>query len=84
MTKDRLTIDGHPWGTAVGVYTINAAIDGHATVLAIVDTATMAWAKVQSALDEYDRVWVTDELGRDIDLAQLRELVDRGEASENF
>ena len=51
-----MTIDGYPRGTAVGVYTINAAIDGRATVLAVVDTATMAWAKVQSALDEYDRV----------------------------
>jgi hypothetical protein len=66
----------------MGVYTINAAIDGHATVLATVDTAAMALAKVRSALDEYARVWVTDELDRDVDVAQLREIVDRGKASQ--
>jgi hypothetical protein len=53
-------------------------------MLATVDTAAMALAKVHSALAEYDRVWVTDELDRDIDLAQLRALVERGEATKNF
>ena len=67
----------------MGVYTVNAAINGVATALTTVDTATMAAAKVHSALERYARVWVTDEMGEDIDVAQLRQLVEREQSAGN-
>jgi hypothetical protein len=69
--------------SAVKVYTINAAIDGIATVLATVDTAAVALAKVDEALTQYSRVWVTDALSRDINLDHLRMLADRGSQGHN-
>ncbi len=58
------------------VYSVNAAFDGSAVVLTTVDTATMALARVRLAMEQYARVWVTDDVGEHVNLHEIHRLAD--------
>lgn len=52
-------------------YQILVVGDDGVTVLATTDTATEALAKFKGALDDFRRVWVTNETGADLLVAEL-------------
>jgi hypothetical protein len=64
-------------GRWLRVYRINAVgREGRAVVLSTADTSLQALVKLQDALSDYPRAWVTDELEFDISLPDLMRMAE--------